>query len=123
MLINAIIEVLAPFSAYIKTLEIEELYNLSHCQLHPFPQLDFRALQYLSLSDEDRNYRDFMIHILNMLQKSVITPVCFRFTLHAGAFQPILSHSVISNALELEVNAGKISICRPYLPTEASSRL
>jgi hypothetical protein len=113
MLIQEIVEGLAPFSAYIKTLEIVEWFSSEPLRFHTMPQLDFRALQYLSLSDTQDNYHDFTIHILNTVQKSAITPISLRLSLNIYTFPPILRHSAISRAIQLDVEAGKFSISWP----------
>jgi hypothetical protein len=123
MLNEAIFEVLAPFSAYVRLLEIEGCDNLGPFKFHLLPQLDFGALQYLSLSDKEANHHDFMIHILNTMQKSGITTDTLCLSLHPRTFQPVLRHSVISKAIHLNVEAGKFSINGPYWSTEMFNRL
>jgi hypothetical protein len=123
MLIKTIFDVLAPFSAYIKTLEIVEWYRSGPSRFHPLPQLNFRALQHLSFSDTRASCHDFMVHILNTVQTSAINPISFRLSLHPETFQPILRHSAISKAIKLDIESGKISISWPYQLTDMFSRI
>jgi hypothetical protein len=115
-------EELAPFSAYIKTLEFEVFHRLGIFRLRPLPQLDFRALQFLSFDGTHPNYYDLMIYILNAVHNSAISPVSFRLSSLRETSQSILRHPAISKAGKLDIEAGKISISKPYRLTEILGR-
>ena len=88
-----------------------------------FPQLDFRMLQHLYYNDTTGRCKDFMVHILNSVQNSGIHPLSYNLRLVPHGFSPLLHHSAIRNALELELCSSKVSVRRQYSSIDVLDRL
>ena len=97
-------EVLAPFSAYIKALELTGMFV---SEIPQFPRLDFRALQYLYFDDYKGRRQDFIVRLLDTVQISDPPPMTFNLRLSPTVFSTLMHYPAFRNAHRLTINFSK----------------
>jgi hypothetical protein len=96
-------EVLAPFSAHIKTLKIYGVDGEKSSQSYPLPGLDLGGLQKLSFTDAERQHGILVDQILDVLHESGDGLVSFEFLLDADDLCTVLRHPALRRSLEVVI--------------------
>jgi hypothetical protein len=102
-------EVLAPFSAYIKTLRVYGALGPKSPQFYPLPRLDLGSLQKLSFTDAERRHGILVDELLDALYESGDGSVSFQFHLDADDLRTVLRHPALRRSLEVVITRDGLS--------------